>query len=394
MTRPDPDPIDRLDALRRSGLLEATTFAEFDRLTALAARLTGARVSLVSMVDTDRQYFTSQFGLTNVVALARETPLSQSVCSTVVAGDAALVINSMGDDQRFVGHEARATLGVEAYCGVPIRDRSGNVLGSFCVIDDDEHEWSPDAIELLEAFAEIVGDYVQTSYDHHDLVTDLQRAVLPIGSLTKESGVLNGVYRPVPDTASIGGDFYDWNLRADGTIDIIVGDVVGHGVSSTQAAAQLRSAARAVFTGSTTSPADAVRRISAACADLPGCACAAITVARITADGGRIDWVRAGMGPPILVSELSRSLDGPAGGPIGVGSWDAEHVNGVDLAPGDAIIFFTDGLVERRGEHLDVSYERAVVAASRCVDLEQLISEACPSEIQRDDVAVVEFIRR
>ena len=383
----------RLDAVRRSGLLGRERFERFEKLNAIAAAVIGAPVSLMSVLDDDRQYFTSHFGLSDEIATARETPLSHSICATVVETDDVLMIDDMGGDVRFAEHPARDGLSVESYCGVPIRDHEGHVLGSFCVIDDVRRVWTARDVGLLQDFAEVIGDYVRTSQEHHALVSDLQQRLIPLDPPETDAGRVHAVYQPVEDGLAIGGDFYDWHVRSDGSIDIVLGDAVGHGIGSTQAAAQMRSAVRAVLSGSTNDPTTVLRRVSGACADLPGCSCAALTVVRISPDGERIRWARGGSLPPLLIGAEPRLLDGPVCPPLGLGGYTSACSNEYALDPGETIAFFTDGLIERRGESIDVGFARLVEAVPSTPDLNELVATVCPSEFRHDDAAVVAFTR-
>ena len=95
---------DRLDALRALGLLDTPAEEAFDRLARLAARLLHTPVALVSLVDENRQFFKSCFGLPEPWASWRETPLSHSFCQHVVTSNEPLVIS----DARIhppVGHQ-------------------------------------------------------------------------------------------------------------------------------------------------------------------------------------------------------------------------------------------------------------------------------------------------
>ena len=137
----------RLAALRDARLLDTGPEDSFDRLTRLAVELLDAPVSLVSLVDEDRQYFKSAVGLLD--PSARETPLSHSICQQVVAAGGPVII----DDTRAVEalrYNAAPELGVSAYAGVPLRGPEGAVYGAFCVIDSKERRWSPREIELIE----------------------------------------------------------------------------------------------------------------------------------------------------------------------------------------------------------------------------------------------------
>lgn len=392
--RPRPDRVDspeRLAAVRRSNLLGAQAGRRFSQLTELASTLTGAPIALITTVEADRQFFTSHAGLPSDLARTRQTPISQSVCRTVVETGEPLELGDLAADIRFVDHGARTHLGVQAYCGVPIRDRDGHVLGSFCVLDDRRRDWAPDTVAVLERLAAVVGESISTSADYMMLVSDLQSRLIPAELVHPESGTLEARYRPVATSEQIGGDFYDSFLRRDGTVDVVIGDVVGHGLESTQAAAQLRAAARAVFTGAERSPAQIINRISESCADLPGCMCAAIIVASISADGRHVRWARAGAMPPVRSGPNPHVLDGPSSPPLGVGRCEPDEICSVDLQPGEGLLFFTDGLVERRDEGIDDGLARVVAGAAQALGLDELIELANPADIQSDDLAVVRW---
>lgn len=139
----------RLAAISASGLLGPTPVPGFDRLTRLAARLLGAPVALVSLVDDRRQVFKGNFGL----AEHRETPLTHSFCQHVVTTGRPLIVTDAERDDRVATNLAIPDLGVQAYAGVPLVTRAGDILGSFCVIDDRPRTWTRDELDLLEELA-------------------------------------------------------------------------------------------------------------------------------------------------------------------------------------------------------------------------------------------------
>ncbi|CAB4916595.1 unannotated protein [freshwater metagenome] len=142
----------RLGVVRRLGLLDAAPEESFDRLTRMATRLTGAPVSLAVLVDDDRQFFVSQVGLPESAALARETPLSHSFCRHVVARSSPMLVPDAREDPRVRDNLAIRDLDVIAYAGVPLVC-DGETVGSFCLIDNAAHEWTPDEIEVLHDLA-------------------------------------------------------------------------------------------------------------------------------------------------------------------------------------------------------------------------------------------------
>ena len=146
----------RLEALRDSALLDVPDDEAFDRFTKLAAQLLGCPVSLVSLIDKERQFFKSAHGLPPELASVRETPLSHSVCQHVVATGQPLMIMDARDHPLLRGNGAISEFGVVAYLGAPLITREGHALGSLCVIDMKPREWSEASIEILQDLAAMV----------------------------------------------------------------------------------------------------------------------------------------------------------------------------------------------------------------------------------------------
>src|SRR5215468_11196880 len=82
----------RLRVLHDLAILDTPAEEAFDRLTRLASKIVNAPVSLVSLVDSDRQFFKSFVGLTEPWSSRRETPLSHAFCQHVVASNEPLII--------------------------------------------------------------------------------------------------------------------------------------------------------------------------------------------------------------------------------------------------------------------------------------------------------------
>lgn len=143
----------RLGTLKRTGLLDSPSESVFDRLVQLAARIVGAPVSLVSLVDDHRQFFKAQCGLPAPLDEERETPLSHSFCQYVVKSTAPLIVTNSREDERVIGNLAIRDMNVTAYLGIPLVAPDGHVLGSFCVIDVEPREWSESDIETMTDLA-------------------------------------------------------------------------------------------------------------------------------------------------------------------------------------------------------------------------------------------------
>ena len=110
---------ERLAALRRLVLLDTPASAAFDRLTGLAARLLDAPVALITLVDANRQFFLSSWGLPEPLSAARQTPLDYSICQHAVAAGRPLIVGDARKDPVLASNIVVTTLGVTSYAGIP-----------------------------------------------------------------------------------------------------------------------------------------------------------------------------------------------------------------------------------------------------------------------------------
>ncbi len=149
-----------LEALQRTGLLDSPPERAFDSLTNLTCRLLRVPVSLVSLVDADRQFFKSSRGLAHPWAARRQTPLTHSFCKHVVVTREPLVIVDARQHPLVMTNEAIRDLNVIAYLGIPLRAPGGQTIGSLCAIDSVPREWTPEDLGVLAELADIAADEV------------------------------------------------------------------------------------------------------------------------------------------------------------------------------------------------------------------------------------------
>jgi PAS domain S-box-containing protein len=145
------DPL-RLDAVRGTGLLDTDPEPEFDRLTRLAARLTGAPVTFISLVDRDRDFYKACFGFPEPLASERQIS-GTTFCHYALASDGPLVIEDTLADPLYRDVPTVQSLGVRAYLGVPLVLAGGAAIGSFCAIDFAPRRWTPLDIEVMQELA-------------------------------------------------------------------------------------------------------------------------------------------------------------------------------------------------------------------------------------------------
>ncbi|MCZ2827502.1 SpoIIE family protein phosphatase [Modestobacter sp. VKM Ac-2986] len=148
----------RLAAVHATELLDAESTVSFDRLTALARRLTGAPIVLLTIVDDARSYWLSRHGLPEGAPV--QGSLEDSFCQHVLGGDALLLPDVRLDDRTRL-NPAIDDMHVRAWAGHPIRTPDGHVLGSFCLIDTEVHDWTAADAELLADLAAIASREVE-----------------------------------------------------------------------------------------------------------------------------------------------------------------------------------------------------------------------------------------
>lgn len=142
----------RLHAVRDTGLLDTPPEESFDRLTRLAAKLTGAPVTFVTLLDADRDFYKSAFGLGEPLHTERLLT-GRSFCHHALVSGDALVLEDVTQLPVFCDVPTVHSLGVRAYAGIPLKTEDGQVLGSFCAVDFKPKQWTQQDIEVLMELA-------------------------------------------------------------------------------------------------------------------------------------------------------------------------------------------------------------------------------------------------
>lgn len=133
---PHPRQAERLEALHRYEILDTQREAEFDEIVALAATICGTSISVVNLIDEDRQWFKAEVGLG-----VRETPLETSICSHVILSDDFVEITDTHSDPRTQDNPlCVADDGLRFYAGVLLKSPEGLPIGTLCVLHDQPHE--------------------------------------------------------------------------------------------------------------------------------------------------------------------------------------------------------------------------------------------------------------
>ncbi|MEO7600192.1 MAG: ATP-binding protein [Opitutus sp.] len=137
---------ERVRVLQSYGILDTPADSVFDDLTALAAKICGTPIALISLIDRDRQWFKSHHGIT-----IAETPLSVSFCWHTIRRVEPMIVTDATKDPRFTDNElVTGGLHLRYYAGVPLITPGGHALGTLCVIDREPRQLSSEQLGALE----------------------------------------------------------------------------------------------------------------------------------------------------------------------------------------------------------------------------------------------------
>lgn len=253
------------------------------------------------------------------------------------------------------------------------------------------------AILTLAAQSAQALDRARLQQTEHDIAQTLQRSLLPDRLPELDRLGFAAHYLPGAEHAQAGGDWYEVLELDPPYVALVVGDVVGKGPAAAALMGQLRTAlAAALLRGD--GPAAALRQLDRFAGRVPGARASTAACVLLESETGAACWASAGHPPPLLVSGSGgRFLPGATGPALGLpGTRGRRYTEReVRLAPGDTLVLYTDGLVERRGEPLDEGLARLRAAAERRADdppevmaatlLRDLFDDTGPP----DDVAVI-----
>ncbi len=222
----------------------------------------------------------------------------------------------------------------------------------------------------------------------------LQRAMLPTVQTPPGFAVC---YEPAVPPLEIGGDWYDVLLIGDNRIGIVVGDCVGRGLPAAATMGQLRSSARALLINGA-QPALLLEQLDLAASLIPNAYCTTVFLAILNTETGVLEYSNAGHMPAMIAGPPPANttvLTDAASVPLAVRRQEPRPQASLVLPPGSTLMLYTDGLVERKHESIDIGIARAadVLLATTKLPLKDVpqavVGALAPAAGYDDDVAMV-----
>lgn len=403
---------ERLLAVRSHALGEARADGSLARVAAVAARAMGVPVCLISVLDGDALRFVAAHGVDDLDRL-QQVP---GLCASAVLGREPLVVPDAWTDPLAEDNPLVTELGVRFYAGVRLTTGDGDALGVLCVLGREPREVSAAETALLEDLAALVVDQLELRReaaerleveellrrDAERLAAALQASLLPPTPPTIPGMEVATRFVPGEHGLTIGGDFLDVFRLGPNGWGLLLGDVCGKGAR----AAALTGLARWTLRGAAvhqSSPSAVLRdlnQVLLADGDDDDHFCTTV-YGRLELDvcGAWVTLATSGHPQPILIRHAGLvERRGIASLPLGMFPVVEPVDDRVGLGPGDALVFYTDGIIESRdgsGELFGTARLQEVLKA--CIDqsadamAEQVVqaARAFAADDLSDDAAVL-----
>jgi signal transduction histidine kinase len=204
------DEAERLDALYSYQILDTEEEQEYDEIVSLASYICGTPISLISLVDENRQWFKARIGLSE-----KETSRNISFCSHAINHEEILLVKDASLDIRF--RENPLVTGnpmIRFYAGMPLVSPSGKKIGTLCVLNTVPQELDEKQLEALKILSKQVIKQMELRKKNERLKLLNQNANKLISIISHEFKSplvsLDGLLRLFRDNAIEGKEFYEW----------------------------------------------------------------------------------------------------------------------------------------------------------------------------------------
>lgn len=392
-----PGQLEHVYRLADPALTELPLEPLLNELLVRAKDILGVDTAAILLLDEDAQELVARAakGLEEEVERGVRIPVGAGFAGRIAAGRRPIYIADVHHAD--VLSPILRMKGVRSLLGVPLLVE-GAILGVLHVGTVMPREFNNADAALLQLAAAQAAPAIDRArlFDaldrEHRGAVALQRSLLP-DRLPDLIGI-DAAVRYLPARDEVGGDWYDVIELPSGQVGLAIGDVAGHGLRAAALMGQLRTGLRA-YALEGHAPAETLKRLDRLLHTIPGREMATAAYAVIEPATGRLRYASAGHPPPVLVrgGREAGLLGIDAAPPLGTLAFAYYREVETTLAPGDTILLYTDGLIERRRESLTEGLERLRALAEVPLSADQLCrrvtQELVPHGGGDDDIAVV-----
>jgi anti-sigma regulatory factor (Ser/Thr protein kinase)/putative methionine-R-sulfoxide reductase with GAF domain len=336
-----------------------------DELLTRVRDILSVDTAAILLVDDDRQTLVARAakGLEEEVEAVVRVPMGRGFAGRVAAGRRPVHIPDVMTADVF--NSLLREKGLRSLLGVPLV-AEGEVVGVLHVGSLGDRDFTSEDTDLLQRAGDraALAIHARISERERGLAEELQRSLLPQRLPSFPGMHVAARYAPAA-SALVGGDWYDSFVTRRGMLCLAIGDVVGRGFRAAAVMAQLRSGLRA-YALDERSPLEVIERLNTLLRQLEPGRTATLVYIVLDPLSNTLEIVSAANAPPVLVSPEGEAelVELPPAPPLGASASSAYQVVTGEVLPGSRLMLYTDGLVERPGESLDVGLERLIAASS------------------------------
>lgn len=344
----------RLEALADAELAHLDAASMLDEvLERVAALLEADTVAVLTLDTAARQLVTrAARGIDDWLHSGIRIPLGGGFAGRIASEKSPVILHRVGPET--VLNPLLWKKGVRSIVGVPLI-YAGEVIGVMHAGSFEEQRFNDEDAQLLQFAADRVAASLaaQEVQAEQSAARFLQRNLVP-SKFPAVEGLEFAARFVAAEDFGVGGDWYDAFVLPSGRVGIVIGDVAGSGLRAAVVMSRFRSALRA-YALDATSPADALDRLDRKFTHFEPSEMATVLYAVIEPSLEQVLMATAGHLPPVQAGpeESTRLVAIEPSPPIGAQMGGRRTDTLVDLPPGGALGFYTDGLVERRGESID-----------------------------------------
>jgi GAF domain-containing protein len=159
----------RLKCLYKYNILDTPPDGSFDKLTELASRIFNVPIAIISLVDTDRIWFKSKYGLD-----VDQIEHGPGLCTSAILSDDIYIVEDAKNDPRTLTNALVAgEFGLEFYAAAPLHTSEGFNLGTFCIIDKSKRYFNSEQQQTLKLFADIVMEQLELRLEAHNTLNEI-----------------------------------------------------------------------------------------------------------------------------------------------------------------------------------------------------------------------------
>ena len=281
-------------------------------------------------------------------------------------------------------------LGMVSAMVVPLQAR-GRSLGALTMVAAESgRRFDQGDLELAEDLARRAALAIDNSMlfrREHEAAVTLQRSLLP-QSIPEIEGLRFAVrYEPAGPGLQVGGDWYEVVARDDGRVGVVIGDVAGRGIHAASVMGRVRPALRA-YVADGHGPRQAIERLDELLKEAERPEMTTVFVLELDPATGAAEYVRAGH-PPALLRLPDGSVEALSGAgtpPLGIFADLECETHSVEIPSGSLLLLYTDGLIERRGENLEVGLTRIKRALAEAPEDPEACLRSLAAGLGTDDV--------